>query len=780
VLAKNKLRIALIGNPNSGKTTLFNALTGSNQHVGNWPGVTVEKKSGIMKHKDYELEIIDLPGIYSLNAQSLDEKIARNFIVNEQPDLILNIVDAGNMERNLYLTMQLLQYRKPVLIALNMIDLLEKMDMIVDYPKMETMLNCPIMPISATKKEGLEELKNKLISVDSFQEYISTAKVAYDEVIFASIDRIENFLEAEAGEDINQYLYTKQVDSCQIDDPCIYYGTIDKHYFFLRLLEQDELIIKNINYDFMNFVNREREKISKHTRMQTELLIAEGIYGYVRGLCKDVIQRKTSSRKKNSDSLDQVFLNQIFGLPVFVLIMYLVFSLSMTFSEPFIGFIEIFFEGLLVDGTRNLLTMMHFPEFLKIIIADGLGGGLMTVLSFVPPIFLIFLCLSILEDSGYMARAAFVMDKVMRYLGLSGKAVIPMIVGFGCTVPAIMATRTLDSKRDRVMTILLVPFIQCGAKIPVYTMFAMVFFRQYAGLAIFLIYLLGIFFAFISAILFKKLLFIGHTSEFVMELPSYHLPTWNGIMTHTWFKLKSFVLRAGQTILIVMIFMALLNSLPLYHNAKDNITETPLTLSGKVLTPLFKPMGIEKDNWHATLALFTGFFAKEAIIGTFEGLNLSENFDTHAEEEEEFSIADSFIEAISEFKEGIIGAFHKFFNPFKLEEIEQEEEELNTHYLKHKFKSVHQVIAYLLFIMIYAPCMASIVAARTEAGSRLALFQVVYLTVLAWIVGTFYYQFSQLKDGISWMMLLPIVLSFGLLAFIKFYAKDENNIMDRG
>ena len=232
MLAKNKLRIALIGNPNSGKTTLFNALTGSNQHVGNWPGVTVEKKSGIMKHKDYELEIIDLPGIYSLNAQSLDEKIARNFIVNEQPDLILNIVDAGNMERNLYLTMQLLQYRKPVLIALNMIDLLEKMDMIVDYPKMETMLNCPIMPISATKKEGLEELKNKLISVDSFQEYISTAKVAYDEVIFASIDRIENFLEAEAGEDINQYLYTKQVDSCQIDDPCIYYGTIDKHYFF--------------------------------------------------------------------------------------------------------------------------------------------------------------------------------------------------------------------------------------------------------------------------------------------------------------------------------------------------------------------------------------------------------------------------------------------------------------------------------------------------------------------------------------------------------------------
>ncbi|HPK40469.1 MAG TPA: ferrous iron transport protein B [Candidatus Cloacimonadota bacterium] len=775
---KNKLKIALIGNPNSGKTTLFNALTGSNQYVGNWPGVTVEKKSGIMRHNDYELEIIDLPGIYSLNAQSLDEKIARNFIVNEKPDLILNIVDAGNMERNLYLTMQILQYRRPVLVALNMIDLLEKMDMQVDYDNMRTMLNCPVLPISATKKEGLTELKDTIVKVEDFKNYISNAKVAYDEVIFQSIDRISKYLQKEGGNDINAYLYTKQPESCSIEDPCIFYGSIDQQYFLLRLLEQDELIVKNMNHQFTSFVNREREKIAKHTRMQTELLIADGIYGYVRGLCKDVISRKTTYRKKNSDSLDQVFLNSIFGLPMFIFIMYLVFSLSMTFSDPFIGFIESFFGGLFVDGTRSILTMWNFPEFLKIFIADGIGGGLMTVLSFVPPIFFIFLCLSILEDSGYMARAAFVMDRVMRHLGLSGKAVIPMIVGFGCTVPAIMATRTLDSKRDRVMTILLLPFIQCGAKIPVYTMFAMVFFRQYAGIAIFLIYLLGIFFAFISAILFKKLLFIGHTGEFVMELPSYHLPTWNGIFTHTWFKLKSFIFRAGKTILIVMILMTLVNSLPLYHNEKDNITETPLTLSGKFLTPLFKPMGIDKDNWHATLALFTGFFAKEAIVGTFEGLNLSNTLSEGNDSEGGFSLAETFAESVGELKDGFVEAFHKFINPLHTETVEVEE--TDEHYLKGKFKSVHQVIAYLLFIMIYAPCMASIVAARTEAGSRLAIFQLIYLTVLAWIVGTFYYQISQLGNGVSWEMILPIVLSFGLIILIKYYAKDENKLIDRG
>ncbi len=428
---KNKIKIALIGNPNCGKTTLFNALTGSSQYVGNWPGVTVEKKSGLLKYRDFELEIVDLPGIYSLNSYSLDEKIARNFIVNEDPDLILNIVDAGNLERNLYLTMQIIQYRKPILIALNMIDLLEKMNMRIDYDKMRSMLNCPVIPISAAKKEGLSALKEMLIQKDSFKEYVSNTKISYDEVIFQSINRLNEHLIKTGGSDINAYLYTQMTDTEKTHEPCIYYDRIEKQYFLLRLLEQDELITKSINPDFLAIVNKERDKILKHSRMKAELLVADGIYGYLHGLCKNVIKRKQASHRKTSDLLDQVFLNSVLGLPVFVFIMYLVFSISMTFSQPFISLLDTFFGGLLVDGLRQLLTGMGISEFFKILISDGIGGGIQTVSTFIPPIFFIFLCLSILEDSGYMARAAFVMDRIMRFLGLSGKAVIPMIVGFG-------------------------------------------------------------------------------------------------------------------------------------------------------------------------------------------------------------------------------------------------------------------------------------------------------------------------------------------------------------
>jgi len=767
---KNKLKIALIGNPNCGKTTLFNALTGSSQYVGNWPGVTVEKKSGILKYRDYELEIIDLPGIYSLNSYSLDEKIARNFIVNDDPDLILNIVDAGNLERNLYLTMQIIQYRKPIVIALNMIDLLEKMNMRIDYDKMRSMLNCPVIPISAAKKEGLSALKEMLIQQSSFKAYISNAKISYDEVIYQSISHLNDYLLKAGEENINSWLYIQKSEKDLNQDACIYYDKIEKQYFLLRLLEQDELISKEINPDFIKIVNREREKILKHTRMKAELLIADGIYGYIHGLCKNVIKRKQSSQRKTSDILDQVFLNNIFGLPVFVLIMYLVFSISMTFSQPFISFLDTFFGKLLVDGLRQLMTSMNFSEFLIILIADGVGGGIQTVSTFIPPIFFIFLCLSILEDSGYMARAAFVMDRIMRFLGLSGKAVIPMIVGFGCTVPAILATRTIDSKRDRLMTILLVPFIQCGAKIPVYSMFALVFFKQNAGIAIFMIYLAGIAFAFLSAVLFKKLLFVGHTGEFVMELPSYHLPTLNGIFTHTWFKLKSFILKAGQTILFVMIIMTLINSVPVYHNQKENKDDTLLTLSGKALTPLFKPMGIEKENWHATLALFTGFFAKEAIVGTLEALSLNDSSDDQNQQvEDSFSLGGVVSASVTEFKSEFANAVHQFVKPF--EKDVYTEEEYASHYLEKRFSSIHQVIAYLLFIMIYAPCLASVVAAKKEAGTKLALFQLTYLTLLAWIVASFYYQLSQISQGISWMIVLPPLMFLGLIGIIRLYAK---------
>lgn len=735
--AKRRFNIALLGNPNCGKTTLFNTLTGSKQYVGNWPGVTVEKKSGEFSIDKNDFEIVDLPGIYSLTTYSLDEKVSRNFLIDEKPDLILNIIDASNLERNLYLTLQLVQLRKPMIIALNMIDLIEKLHIKIDIKKMTELLNCPVIPISASKKEGIEELLSIISDIDNYPNYIAKAKIAYDEVIYQSIERINPLLK---DFDIESY---------------------DKNWYILRLLELDEEIIKNIDSKLLEMINKERLRLKKHTKIKPELLIADGVYGYANGLCKEIIKKNDKNRIKISDRIDSVLLSSILGLPAFILIMYIVFSFSMTLSSPFISLLDTVFGTIFIDGFTYLLNLLHSPNWLIIFLANGVGGGIQTVSTFIPPIFFIFLSLSVLEDSGYMARAAFVMDRIMHYLGLSGKSIIPMIVGFGCTVPAIMSARTIEGRRDRIMTILLVPFIQCGAKIPVYSMFTVLFFGQYAGIAIFGLYVLGILFAVLSGLLFKKFLFKGQGNDFVMELPSYHVPTLNAIFMHTWFKLKGFVLKAGKTILLVVIVLTLINSLKISHNVKTGQDDTILTIGGRIVTPLFKPMGIENENWGATVALFTGLFAKEAIVGTLEAVNLNQ-----VVEENQGFVLNLFIkDTWNAFSSEMINAFDKIIHPFKLQDFKTE---VNAnHPLKYKFKNIHQVIAYLLFILIYAPCIASISTTSKEIGKKIARFQLIYLTLMAWIVATLYYQLAVFTVYSLYIITIPLVFMALLILYMK-------------
>ena len=720
---KDKI-IALAGNPNSGKTTLFNALTGSNQTIGNWPGVTVEKKTGLLQKSD--IKIVDLPGIYSLTAYSIDEEIASNYIIHESPDLIVNIVDVTNLERNLYLTTQLLQFRKPMIVCLNMMDILDKIGIKIDIQLLEEFLGCLVIPISALKKTGLEEIKSHInIAISQRANYISQTKIPYDEVV---ITEIENLLP-----DIQ-----KKAEMM----------SLDPYWFALKMIENETFILQMLSESEKEKVEQAKKRIHRHTKMQIGILIADGRYSFIKGICREIFHKKASpnasfqpvhSKITFSDKIDKFLLHPLVGTPFFVFVMYLMFMFSITLSKPFIEIFDTFFGNILIDRFGEVLDYINLPTFFKIFFADGIGGGLTTVSTFIPPIFFVFLFLSFLEDSGYMARATFIMDKFMHWLGLSGKSIIPLVIGFGCTVPAIMATRTLENKRDRLMTIMLTPFMSCGAKIPVYVMFALLFFPENAGLGIFSLYFTGFLLALLTGQILKRFVFKGLPSEYVMELPAYHLPTLNGILMHTWHKLKSFITRAGKTILCVMILLTMINSLPLKTNSETGETETILTIVGKSITPVFRPMGIEKDNWQATVSLIVGLFAKEAIVGSFEVL---------------YDNVESIVPIDIDVENLFILTEDSTSPPPKI--------------LGGNFKNIHQVIAYLLFVLIYTPCVAAIAVVYKEAGRKLATMQLIYLTLLAWVVATLYYNIAVFTLlSLLWFAVAGFIFAGLLLMFDK-------------
>ncbi|MDY6915014.1 MAG: ferrous iron transport protein B, partial [Candidatus Cloacimonadota bacterium] len=501
-----KFTIALAGNPNCGKTTLFNAFTGAKQRVGNWPGVTVEKIMGSYSFQEHQYEVIDLPGIYSFSARSLDEKVSREFILMEKPDLVVNIVDATNLERTLYLTTQLLEMKIPVIIALNMMDMAAQRNIKIEVEHLAKHLDTKIVPIVAPKKQGLEELKQE-IKKSVEKPYIPNTKVEYDSIVEDAIKILLPKTEKYARE-----------------------YNIDKRWLAIKLLENDKLA-RDITHDELHdAVEQEKHKIERHTNNDIEIVIADGRYGFIHGLILDVVHKAGDAKRNFSDLIDSIVLNRILSIPIFLGIMYLVFVLTINVGAPFIEFFDNFMGTIFVDGTEYLLRSINAPGWLILLLAQALGGSIQTISTFIPPIFFMFLSLSILEDSGYMSRAAFVTDRFMRFIGLPGKAFIPMLVGFGCNVPAIMATRTLENKKDRLLTILINPFMSCGARLPVYVLFASVFFPKHGGQVIFSLYITGIIMAVVFGLIFKNTLFKGETSTFVMELPPYHLPTFNGIM----------------------------------------------------------------------------------------------------------------------------------------------------------------------------------------------------------------------------------------------------------
>ena len=726
----NDLKIALVGNPNCGKTTVFNGLTGARQQVGNWPGVTVERVMGEYTHADSLIEVTDLPGIYSFSALSPDEEVARKHILFDTPDVVVNVLDASNLERNLYLTTQLIEMSVPVVVVLNMMDMAKSRGIRIDVAHLSHHLGCPVVPVIAAKKQGIDDLRDAIHEI-SQSHGVPNVRIGYER----DIEKVLGSLEA-----------------CLADTARS--RGVSARWMALKLLEKDELAFEILGADkvLLNDLGHQLKKVERIVGEDADMIIADGRYGFIHGLVRDVMSNSSTLSKSFSDSVDKIALHRFLGFPVFFFVMYLVFAITMNVGAPFIDFFDGLFGAIFVDGFAHVLGMMHAPEWLIAILAEGIGGGIQTVSTFIPPIFFIFLCLSFLEDSGYMSRAAFVMDHFLRFIGLPGKAFIPMLVGFGCNVPGIMATRTLESRRDRILAILMNPFMSCGARLPVYTLFAAAFFPEKGGSVIFGLYFIGIVLAVLSGLLFKNTLLRGEVTSFVMELPPYHMPTFCGVMYHTWHRLKSFIIKAGKIILLIVTILGVLNSLGTngrFGNADS--ANSVLSAMSKAVTPVFRPMGIERENWPATVGLFTGIFAKESIVGTLD--SIYDQLDSRSVSGEEHAEGDTFVfsqrvaDAFRALPVGFSELLGALKDPLGLSGAKDEVSALKVEdhsVMVSRFgeHGKNAAFSYLLFILIYTPCVATLAAIAREIGMRWMVFAVSYLTLLAWVVATLYFQIS--------------------------------------
>lgn len=722
--------IGVVGNPNCGKTTLFNALTGSRQHVGNWPGVTVEKKTGEYQFQGQRIAVVDLPGTYSLESDddsvSLDEKVARDYVASRQADLIINIIDASNIERNLYLTSQLIEMRVPMIVVLNMMDAVKKRGIKIDLGALSEQLGCPVMSVIAASGQGIKELRQS-ISLACSDSVIPSLSVGYHPAIEAAVADLEARLIAHK-------------DRC------------DLRWLALRLLENDTLAKLLAGPELQAMACDLREKIEAETEDEIDILAADARYGLVNQLVQSTVCKLNEVSRHTTEKIDAVVLNRFLGMPIFLLVMYAMFMFTINIGNAFVDFFDQAVGALLVDGVSALLTSYHWPDWLVVLIGNGIGGGVQVVATFIPIVGFLFIFLSMLEDSGYMSRAAFVMDRFMCFIGLPGKSFVPMIVGFGCNVPAIIATRTLDNQRDRILTNLMNPFMSCGARLPVYALFAAAFFPVGGQNLVFGLYLFGIFVAVLTGLMMRHTLLQGDPTPFLMELPTYHLPTLRGVYIKTWDRLKTFIFNAGKVIVPMVLVLNILNSLGTDGSfGRENSEQSVLSQIGRTLTPVFKPMGIQSDNWPATVGIFTGILAKEAVVGTLDALysQMADN-SKNASPEEAFDLSQALVAACQTVPDNLIAIADNLLDPLGIgignvtdaaAAAEQQEVKVATFgVMQNQFDGQIGAFAYLLFILLYAPCVAATAAIYKETSGGWALFVVCWTTFVAYSTATLFYQ----------------------------------------
>ncbi|EKO3538693.1 Fe(2+) transporter permease subunit FeoB [Vibrio fluvialis] len=737
--------VLTVGNPNSGKTTLFNGLTGAKQQVGNWAGVTVEKKTGRYQHSGDEFRLTDLPGIYALDSgndsNSIDESIASRAVLTHPADLIINVVDVTCLERSLYMTLQLRELGRPMVVVLNKMDALKRERQTIDVKKLEKAIGCPVFTLSANNKGQVRQFKEKLHKVVVQGIALEQLDLNYGDDFEASIARLAP-------------LFSDQEVSARA--------------LAIRSLENDLLVINSLEQTY-------REQIANEQRlcaMDIDLHVADCKYTYLHQLCQKVRRSEGKLSHSFTEKADRFVLNKWIGVPFFFVVMYLMFMFSINIGSAFIDFFDIGVGALLVDGGHYLLDG-HLPVWLVTILADGIGGGIQTVATFIPVIACLYLFLAVLESSGYMSRAAFVLDKVMQKIGLPGKAFVPLVLGFGCNVPAIMATRTLDQERERKLAASMAPFMSCGARLPVYALFAAAFFPESGQNVVFVLYLLGIVAAVFTGWVLKKTLFPGSSDNLVMEMPDYEVPTLQNVLIKTWQKLKRFVLGAGKTIVIVVAILSFLNSVGTDGSfGNEDSDNSVLSIAAQVVTPVFEPIGINHDNWQATVGIITGIFAKEAVVGTLNNLYTSAQGD-----DAEYDLIGSLQDAVMSIPENVMGL--NFSDPLGIEvgdlsdsaSVAQDQEvdasifgNLNNH-----FVTGYAAFSYLIFILLYTPCVAAMGAYVREFGTRYARFIAVWTMGLAYASAALFNQAAHFSESpvtsASWIggILLVCALVYSLL-----------------
>jgi ferrous iron transport protein B len=759
--------IALLGNPNCGKTTLFNALTGAKQYVGNWPGVTVDRKEGQYRYGQKTITVVDLPGIYAIDPEdgsnSIDEAIARDYLLSGNAQVVVNIVDASNLERNLYLTTQILEMGLPLVVALNMVDAAEERGILINPPAMAERLGCPVVPLIAARGEGVAALQN---CVDDLLNgpYLPKAQVIYPAVIEDAIAAIIPSLALSSNARLNRWKA-------------------------LKLLEYDDAGISKSVSGLLTRVAEQRHHIHHILGEDIDIIVADSRYSYAHQLVNEVATRPRHISTTQSDRIDQVVLNRWLGIPIFLGVMYLLFMFAINVGSAFIDFFDILFGAIFVEGFGRLLAAMGTPAVLNVVLADGMGGGIQTVATFIPVIACLFLFMAFLEDSGYMARAAFVMDRFMRFVGLPGKSFVPMLVGFGCNVPAIMASRTLESRRDRILTIMMNPFMSCGARLPVYALFAAVFFPVAGQNIVFALYLMGMAMAIVTGLIMKHTLLKGKSVPFVMELPAYHMPTLKGILIRTWERLKSFIVDAGKIIIIMVMVLSLLNSIGTDGSVGNQDSQNSiLSAAGQTITPAFAPMGISQENWPATVGIFTGVFAKEAIVGTLDSLYTQMGQAEAAAAglapaDESVDLMGRIGEAFATIPANLASLAGSLLDPLGLSVGDLSNAETTAAAQAVAYTTFGQMVqrfdgrigalAYLLFVLMYMPCVAAMGAIYRETNAGWSSFIGLWTTALAYWSAVMFYQvgtFSQHPGSATlWItgLTLGAMAAIGALRFAR-------------
>ena len=724
-MKKNKIiKVAIVGNPNTGKTTLVNAIAGTSLKVGNWAGVTVEKKEAFFKYGNYDIHLIDLPGIYSLSNNSAEEKITIDYLLNEKPDVVINVLDSTTLEKNLYLTIQLLEMDLPLVLALNMCDEAKKKGLKVDFKKLTRIICVPSIPIVAKSGKGIDKLLEKALEIATRKtEYKrDRCKIRYNSDLEKELETISDVMRNLQPNLLNNF---------------------PKRFLVLSLLEGNSFFVNTeIHSEIIDRLKKSREYLEKLFNSDISTIVIEARYSIVLGIYEKVVKKEKIDKEKVDFALqlDKIFLHKYFAFPIFLLILWLIFNLTFELSTPYVDWLDSVLGNVIAPYIYYLLDLLNVSPLFKSFVIEGIIGGVGFVVVFVPVLFTLYTLMAILEESGYMSRVAFLMDRLMAVFGLNGKSFIPLIIGFGCNVPAVYATRTLENPKAKILTVLLIPFMSCGARLTVFVFFTTIFFKEHQALVLMFLYLLGVFIAGLVAILLHKFVLKSDYSEFILELPPYRVPNLRYTVKYSWLKTKSFLYEAGTFILATSIVIWFLLHIPF---GTKKIEDSVFGNISKTIAPLFEPLGFGK--WEHAGALISGFVAKEVVLATMGNIYAGEiTEEKHAKP----SLKETFNTIFLGFANANFQAITNLTHLINFKLIGEEKENNGDKSLINavsKSFSPLSALSFMVFLLLYTPCMATVFAIKQELQSwRWTFISILISLSTAWIVSFIVYNIGKI------------------------------------